>query len=211
MADFTRQLVDACKHEYARWDNGQGRETWGAPQHSKNYYLFVKDYWKSIGINHLDGRTVQGGIRPAWSSAFVSFINKTAGAGTRFHYTQAHCHYINRAMKAANGAASDFAYIARKPENYKPKAGDIVCAGREYAKGYGYDQAAITYGADSFYPSQGDIVVDVTDTHAHVMGGNVNDNVDMKRLRLTGTGYLRNRINSSGTELPWIAILECRI
>jgi hypothetical protein len=211
MSAFTTKLIGACKAEYARWDNGAGRETWGTPQHAKDYYLFVKEYWKSVGIQNLDGRTIQGGIRPAWSSALVSFINKSAGAGARFHYTQAHCHYIDRAMKAANGTDGDFGYIARRPDSYKPKAGDIVCAGRQYAAGYDYDQAAMIYEADSFYPSHGDIVIDVTDTHAHVIGGNVNDNVDTKRLKLTSTGYLRNRITSSGRELPWIAILECRI
>ena len=32
-----------------------------------------------------------------------------------------------------------------------------------------------------------------------------------KRLKLTSTGYLRDRMNSSGRDIPWIAVLECLI
>ncbi|MDE1995645.1 MAG: DUF2272 domain-containing protein, partial [Rhizobiaceae bacterium] len=183
MTQFTDGLVAACNAEYARWDNGGGRETWGTPQHGKDYYLFVKDYWKSIGNNQLDGRTVVEGIRPAWSSAFVSYCVKTGGAGTKFFYTEAHCHYVKRAMDQASGAINNFGYRARKTNAYKPKIGDIVVGGREYAMGYTYDQAAMVYQADSFYPSHGDIIIDITPTYALTTGGNINDNVDRKRLK----------------------------
>ncbi|WP_029348942.1 DUF2272 domain-containing protein [Bosea sp. 117] len=210
MTAFVDQLVQVCKNEYARWDNGAGRETWGRPQHSKDYYLFVKDYWVSIGNNNLTGRTVVDGKRPAWSSAFVSFCVKTAGASAnQFRFTEAHCHYVDRAMKKAAGGLPNFGYTAMRSDAYKPRVGDICCAGREYAKSYTYDQAALIYEADSFYPSHGDIVIDVTATHVHTMGGNISNNVDRKSLRLTDMGYLRNRFTEAGTELPWIAILRC--
>ena len=41
MSQFTQDLVAVCTAEYGRWDNGQGRETWGRPQHSKDYYLLI--------------------------------------------------------------------------------------------------------------------------------------------------------------------------
>lgn len=209
MSEFTAQLVSACQEEYLRWDKGAGRETWGRPQHSKDYYLFVKQYWEAIGKNNLDGRTIVNGIRPAWSAAFVSFCEKKAGAGARFHYTEAHCHYINKAMEAAGNASGAYGYVARRSDAYKPKVGDIVCAGREYAAGFDYDQAALIYEADGFYPSHGDIIVAMAEDRAITLGGNITHNVDGKRLKLTDTGYLRNRLSSSGKELPWIAILEC--
>lgn len=210
MSQFTDALVAACKAEYSRWDDGEGRETWGRPQHSKDYFLFVKDYWKSIGNNNLDGRTIVNGIRPAWSSAFVSFCEKTAGAGNRFLYTQAHCHYVDKAMKQAD-AGGNFGYAARRTSDYKPKVGDIVVAGREYARDYDYDRAALVYEADSFYPSHGDIIIGIDGDRVATMGGNINNNVDTKRLRLTDTGFLRDRVNASGREIPWITILECLI
>jgi hypothetical protein len=211
MTQFTDELVRVCKGEYARWDNGDGRETWGKPQHAKDYYLFVKEYWQSIGNNRLDGRTVVGGIRPAWSSACVSFCMKKAGAGTRFFYTEAHCHYVHKAMQQANGEISGYGYRARKTVDYQPKPGDVVVGGRAYALTFDYDKAALIYEADSFYPSHGDIIHTITDGFALTTGGNVNDSVTQKRLKLTSNGYLRDRINSSGREIPWIAVLECVI
>jgi len=211
MTAFSDALVLVCDREYNRWDKGAGRETWGRPQHSKDYYVFVQEYWVSIGNHKLDGRTEVKNIRPAWSSAFVSFCVRAAGAGKRFHYVEAHCHYVAKAMAAASGTESSFGYIARRSDKYKPKVGDIIVGGREYAAGFDYDQAALTYEADSFYPSHGDIVVDITEDRAVTIGGNISNNVDQKRLRLTDTGYLRNRINTSGKELPWVAILECHL
>ncbi|WP_117195448.1 DUF2272 domain-containing protein [Rhizobium terrae] len=209
MTQFTTDLVNTCKAEYARWDNGAGRETWGRPQHSKDYYLFVKQYWQAIGNNNLDGRTIVRGVRPAWSSAFVCSRVKDAGAGNKFLYTEAHCHYVKKAMDQANGVIGNFGYAARRTDQYKPQVGDIIVAGREYANAYDYDQATLVYEADSFYPSHGDIVIDITSTHAITIGGNITNNVDQKKLRLTDTGYLRDRLNSAQREVPWIAILEC--
>ena len=210
MLDFTDRLRDTCNAEFALWDNGAGRETWGQPQHSKDYYLFVKKYWVSIGNNNLDGRTTNAqGIRPAWSSAFVSFCVREAEAGNSFKYSEAHCHYTARAMNATQGNDPTSAYLARHSDDRKPQVGDIVVSGREYAASYDFETAAMIYEADSFYPSHGDIVVKVDNSYAHTIGGNITHNVDQKRLRLTDQGYLRNRINSSGNELPWIAVLEC--
>jgi hypothetical protein len=211
MTEFSDALVRVCRAEYARWDNGEGRETWGQPQHAKDYYLFVKDYWQGIGNNKLDGRTTVGGIRPAWSSAYVSFCMRTAGAGTRFFYTEAHCHYVHKAMQQASGAISGYGYRAQKTDAYKPKVGDVAVGGREYALNFDYDKAELIYEADSFYPSHGDIIIAITDGYALTTGGNVSDSVTQKRLKLTSTGYLRDRVNSSGREIPWIAILECLI
>lgn len=208
MPTFASKFIDAAKGEYKRWDDGAGRETWGKPQHSKDYYLFVKDYWMSIGNKSFDGRTEVKGIRPAWSSAFVGYCAKTAGAAAGFHYTEAHCHYINKAMKLAAGEANNFGFEARRTSDYKPNIGDIICSGREYAELYDYDQAELVYKADSFYPSHGDIVVDVTNKHAVVIGGNIKNNVDTKKLALTDTGFLGDRIKG-GKEIPWICILQC--
>jgi len=201
MSTFTDKLASVCKAEYARWDNGAGRET------QPKFSAFVKEYWVSIGNNNLDGRIVVGGIRPAWSSAFVSFCVRKAGAGNKFRYGEAHCHYIDRAMKAADNNNDGYGYLARRTNQYKPKVGDIICAGREYAKRYNYDQAKLVYEADSFYPSHGDMVIEVQPERVKVIGGNVHDNVDVKYFPLKSNGQLKNRV-SGNAEIPWIAILE---
>lgn len=212
MSQFSLDLAAVCLAEYARWDNGVGRETHGTDQPgiNKDYYLFVKEYWVSIGITHLTGRTVQDGIRPAWSSAFVSYCVRKAGGGNRFKYTQAHCHYIDAAMDAVGSDVGTYGYVAERSATYRPHVGDIICAGREYAKRYTYDQAKMIYQADSFYPSHGDIVVEVTATHAITIGGNINQNVDRKKLPLDANGLLKPRMVGT-TAYPWISVLKCRI
>jgi hypothetical protein len=211
MSAFTNKLVEVCLGEFARWDEGAGRETHGTDDGTgaRDYYLFVKEYWMSIGNTQLDGRTISSGIRPAWSSAFVSFCIGRAGAGAQFRYGEAHCHYIQKSMLAADGTASH-GYVARRAETFVPRVGDIVCSGREYAKRFDYDQAKITYIADSFYPSHGDIVVEVEPDHVRVIGGNVNNNVDDKRLPLNPDGTLMRR-TVGGTPAPWIAVLQCML
>ncbi|HYE27657.1 MAG TPA: DUF2272 domain-containing protein [Allosphingosinicella sp.] len=217
MSAFTAKLAQICLDEYSRWDNGAGRENQGTndkPPAKRDYYLFVKEYWVSIGNMKLDGKTIVKGIRPPWSSAFVSFCVRKAEAGNRFNYAEAHCHYIAPAMAAADSGSGDYGYIAMRPKQYKPSVGDIVCSGREYAERYDYDQAKLIYEADSFYPSHGDIVVEITGTHAIVIGGNVNHNVDRKRLPLDASGFLKDReVTRKGKKvvLPWITILSCRL
>jgi hypothetical protein len=196
---YIDNLIDICSTQYQRFNNGAGKE------YNNPYSDFVGEFWHSIGISY-SGSTVVGGIRPAWSSAFVSFCVREAGGGNKFKYSEAHCHYVNAAMIAsADGAAH--LYKARRPEAYSPKVGDIICAGREYAKRYTYDIAQMQYIADSFYPSHGDIVVSVSGDSVSVVGGNVNDSVQRKIFRLKSDGTLENRV-SGGISYPWIAVLE---
>jgi hypothetical protein len=204
MTTFTDKLAGICFDERARFDNGAGKE------YDPPYSDYVGEYWVSIGITNLKGNTVQGGIRPAWSSAFVSFCVRKAGAGSKFKYAQAHCHYIDAAMKAAETAGSNYGYLARKPEDYAPKVGDIVCAGREYAKSYTFDMAKMVYLADSFYPSHGDIVVKKNADSVEVIGGNLGESVKRKVLALNSAGKLK-KLTPGGVERPWVAVLECRL
>lgn len=202
MSGFTTTLRDVCLEELTRFGNGK--------EYNDPFSGYVREYWRAIGINHLSGKTSVGGIRPAWSAAFVSFCVKKAGAGNRFKYTQAHCHYIAKAMDAAEDPQSSFGYVARRPEGYRPKPGDIVCAGRLYAKQYTYDTARMQYMADSFYPSHGDIIVETSDKYADAVGGNLSDSVRRKRLALTSAGELEP-MTAAGKTYPWIAVLDCRL
>ena len=204
MSDFIEALVEICHVEYGRFEEGRRGET-DDPQ-----YLYVGEYWRSIGIRY-DGRTqVRGArgkmFRPAWSSAYISFVVRKAGAGDRFKYTQAHCHYTAQAMLGDDG----YGYLAERAEEYSPQVGDIVVAGREYARDYNYDVARAVYEADSFYPSHGDIVIDADETTLTVIGGNVDNSVKTKRFGLDRKGRLLPR-RAGNDEMPWIAVLRCRL
>jgi hypothetical protein len=137
---------------------------------------------------------------------------RKAGAGDAFRYGEAHCHYTVKGMDALDQSDASYGYWARKSSTYAPKVGDIIVAGREYAKRYDYDQARLIYEADSFFPSHGDIVVAVEPENDRVVtiGGNVTDNVQRKHFALKNNGRLRDRV-ISGREVPWIAVLDCRL
>lgn len=200
-SSFATQLQIACYAEFARFDRGTRTET-QAPQ-----YRYVGEYWNALGIQY-NGRTVSDGLRPPWSSAFVSFVVKKAGAGQRFHYSQAHCHYVNAAMQLARGIDSVHGYIARRPSSYAPKVGDIVVAGRGSAKSYNYDQAEMMYTSNSFYPSHGDIVVEVRPNSIVTIGGNVTRDTVGRRIRkIDAYGKLKDRVER-GKNYPWIAVLQ---
>lgn len=204
MSIFTDKLRLSCLAEWDRFEKGTKTETQD-PQ-----FKFVGEYWQSIGKN-LDGKTVIEGKRPAWSSAFVSFVVRTAGAGNRFRYAEAHCHYVKNAMDFADSGVGNYGYRARKFDEYRPKVGDIIVAGREYAKQYTYAQAKLIYEADGFYPSHGDVVVAVSADKVTTMGGNVSTDTVGRRFRaVKPNGQLMNRVES-GITYPWIAVLECLI
>jgi hypothetical protein len=211
MSYFTDNLIEECKKENETFGFGKLKED------DPLVFKRVGDYWHSIGIKETDGRTQAKSSKgksynPAWSSAFVSYVVKAAGAGNdAFNYTEAHCHYIEFSRKAA-ASVKPSAYYAVDPYSATPAVGDIICAGREYAEGLTFEQAELAYKTDSFYPSHGDIVISVNQEHGYIVtiGGNVDNSVNQKRLLISEDGILVDR--SSGTDfLPWLALLRCQL
>lgn len=211
MSNFTDSIVNNCRIELTRFDAGKVLED------NEKVYKRIGEYWKSIPVQGIDGRTQvkdKNGTtyNPAWSSAFISFIAKTSGAGAAFHYAEAHCHYIENARQAASSGSPEAAYYAVDPYSTTPGIGDIVCAGRNYAEQLSFKQAALAYKADRFYPSHGDFVIEVNRLQGYILtiGGNVNNSVREKRLLISPTGKLVERIDGPKV-LPWLALLRCRI
>jgi hypothetical protein len=206
---FVNKLVQACRAEQAFFENGKWTEG------NERVYRRVGEYWLSIKVQGIDGRTQVRSSRtgtpynPAWSAAFVSFVCQQAGAGKRFPSSQAHCHYIEHFRSPPDPARS--IYRAVDPNSVAPTVGDIVCSGREYAQALTFAQAALTYRADSFYPAHGDVVVEVDRALGRVIviGGNVDSSVKEKVLAVGPNGRLLPRA-SSNKSLPWLALLKCQ-
>ena len=66
----------------------------------------------------------------AWSAAFIDYVMRMAGAGHRFLYSPTHSEYINAAKEHALGQRPDLAITAKRPENYAPQLGDLICMWR---------------------------------------------------------------------------------
>ena len=194
MSQFTDKVIASCAAERALFNNSDAKEWW-TPQFKR-----IGDYWREIGIAR-DGRTSVsfkkkpngsllldangqpipkpgGNNNPPWSAAFISFVAKEAGAGAKFHYKGYHSHYILKALKAAAATSTTAPWIARRVETYKPKLGDLVAGGRDWAKNATFDTAESivdTSVAPDFFPSHTDFVVEVSATRVVTVGGNVSN------------------------------------
>lgn len=120
-----------------------------------------------------------GGIGPAWSAAFVSYVMRTAGAGTRFAYAPLHAEYINAA------ARGEGVVRAERPDAYAPQEGDLICTGRASSRGIRFEDLP----APSFY-GHCDIVVSRGIGQVQVVGGNVSAGVTLKNIPTTAPGTL---------------------
>jgi len=129
----------------------------------------------------------------AWSAAFISYVMRVAGAGTRFPYSPNHATYVNAAA-----AGKSPILRAHAPASYAPKPGDLVCRGREWARGLHFSDLPTAYS----WPGHCDIVAAAEPGRLSVIGGNVNDAVTMTHIPVTQSGTLAE------TQPPWLAVLE---
>ena len=191
------RITELCLEEFRTFGNGSLGET------HADVFKRVGDYWESIGIFGRDGRTVEDGKRPPWSSAFISFIVRNAGGGERFHYDGAHWRYVR---DFAEGRANPL-YQVMKPEDHAPEVGDLVHAGREEAKNFTFDDAMRQFEKDKGYPSHSDFVIEVDRANRKIVtiGGNVSESVTETEYALKANGKLAKR---GAANRPWIAVLR---
>ena len=134
----------------------------------------------------------------AWSAAFVSYVMRIAGAGSRFPYSPDHAHYIDIARRQASHPDSRWLIGAARPESYAPRPGDLVCRGRDEASNLRYDDLPV----GKFFPAHCDVVVDTsTEQHIDVVGGNERNAVTMKHIIVGTDGKL---LAADG----WLVVLQ---
>ncbi len=140
----------------------------------------------------------------AWSAAFLSYVMRIAGAGTRFPYAPSHYVYINAARQVSLGETRSWAVAAEAPDAYAPRLGDLICAGRGWAKRLRFQDLP----TDKSFPSHCAIVV-ATGQELSIIGGNVDDAVTLTHVPTTADG----RLAPSGgppvdTRYPWFVVLR---
>ncbi len=124
--------------------------------------------------------------RYAWSAAFLSYVMRMAGAGKRFPYAPDHARYIDYAWQAAHGGVRYPLLLAERPEDYAPRLGDLICAGRGWASGMRYRNLP----SDGFFPAHCAIVAGGRPGALDVIGGNVDDAVALTHVPVTASGML---------------------
>jgi hypothetical protein len=134
----------------------------------------------------------------AWSAAFIDYVMRMAGAGTRFPYSPSHSDYINAARERA-----DIAVAAQPLTQYAPQPGDLLCMWRANHPVRFEDLPA------GHFPGHCDIVVVRRPGSLDVVGGNVDNTVAMKHVPVGPDGRL---VGSTGTvvdaDYPWFVVLR---
>lgn len=120
----------------------------------------------------------------AWSAAFISYVMRIAGAGSRFPYSETHSDYINAARRHGLGIEPGTALTAERIEVYAPQRGDLIC--------YWRGRQPVTYDElpTGRFPGHCDIVVAITPGDLDVIGGNVDNAVAMKHIPATLDDHL---------------------
>jgi hypothetical protein len=135
-----------------------------------------------------------------WSAVFVSYVMRTAGAGSAFAYSAAHQHYIRAARRNRLNRDTANPFWAFRASEIAPQVGDLVCASRS-GSGATYDNI----GDPARRATHCDIVVEVRPGRIQVIGGNVGQTVGEKPLRTLPDG----RLILTGPQSAFFAIVRC--
>lgn len=123
----------------------------------------------------------------SWSAVFISLCLQRAGAGPAFPYSSRHIDYVRRSKRHREEASPNPFYLYAKDEGEAVvQVGDIVV----HVGGAGYDD--IDVDATGFISSHCDIVVEVTDTEALCVGGNVEGDVPVRDGQPAASGWTCN-------------------
>ncbi len=134
-----------------------------------------------------------------WSAAFISYVMRIAGAGNRFPYAPNHAAYIDAAVRGLSPVLRAHAIDA-----YAPRAGDLICTGRDGAKD-------IRFGSlpAAPFPSHCDIVVSSAPGLLTVVGGNIDDAVTKKHVPAAANGMLAGADSKPvDGRYHWFVVLE---
>lgn len=162
---FKTKLVNIANVEHEAWGFGKIKEG------SQDTIQRLRNYWEQgAGIKANDNFYVN----EAWSSAFISYLMKKAGAGDEFKYNASHSQYITEAIKNRKENNSK-KFKGYKPNEVKVEVGDLVCYPR---------QKGVTYDSKAGYLSHCDLIVAVKEDRAIGVGGNISNSVNKKNYPL---------------------------
>ncbi len=194
------RVVQVATAEWVYWgrQNGYPRFRRGHRENEPTYRRRVLTYWQE-GV----GRRVKSS-RIAWSGAFVSFVMRRAGAGTAFPYSGSHGVYMRAALAASTKGRSRAGVVARRPENYTPRPGDLVC--NTLRRGATFDNVPRPFIGHC------DVVVAVRRWEVDVIGGNLSNGVSRRTLVADGQGRIlpkQPRAMDPAVK-GWIMVIELR-
>jgi len=170
----------------------------GLSERSEPLASRVGEYWATCGRPEWNGRSGK-----PWSGAFVSWTMTKAGVSSRdFPASGRHGSYLADLYDRDRSGRAGFRLHG--PDEYAPKAGDLVCTGTTGASWRNADRATARRRIDQS-ASHCDIVVDVRGGYVHAVGGNVRNSVSMSLYPVDSRGRL---VAVAGR--PWLLVAENR-
>jgi outer membrane protein OmpA-like peptidoglycan-associated protein/peptidoglycan hydrolase-like protein with peptidoglycan-binding domain len=192
LAGVRNNAAAAAMAEVGRWQNGKLKET------SPQVQTRLREYWQGAGLSSSQAASYAAN-RTAWSAAFISWVMRTAGAGSAFSYSPSHTTYIS-AAKANRESGSCNPFKLYRLNERRPVVGDIIV--NSYPIKWGCKRSG-TASYDNF-ETQGcshcDVVVKVVPGQITKVGGNLSDSVGMRTARTDANGYI---IPGQGDEPCW--------
>jgi hypothetical protein len=181
------------------------------PERAPGLWERVGEYWwlglggagreaRWTGKHDEDGRVFAASDDEsyAWSAAFISYVMRIAGAGSRFPYAPNHATYVNA---AASGASPIL--VAHAVPSYAPKPGDLLCFGREWSSGLSFEDLP----QPGYWPGHCAIVVAAPQAgQFDVVSGNDKDAVTMEHVSVGPDGSL----TSADGARTWPIAVEVR-
>jgi hypothetical protein len=177
--------IQLCNDEWALFGkqeyNSKGNVVrTGRQEGEEGVYQRIGEYWlEGTNTHGLDGRNHE----MPWSAAFISWIMRKSGAGTRFRYSTQHSVYIDQAIRDKKDGRDGAGFWGWRLNECRPSLGDLVCWSREQGVDYDHQKGGN-------YSGHCDFVVEIGSGELWVIGGNVGDSVTRRPLPLNSEGYL---------------------
>ncbi len=169
-------IARIAREELQRWKNKKETDPVMAP--------VLRDYWGAVGRNYTEKQLTDPAFHKhaPWSAAFVSWVMKRAGAGQAFAYSAAHANYVV-AAKANRASSQTNRFKAYRISEAVPEPGDVICKGR--------GPGTVTFdNVKAGMPTHGDLVVGREGNELLAIGGNVNNSVSLRRVKVDASGRI---------------------
>jgi hypothetical protein len=164
-SNFKKKLLRLADEEFKAWDKGKIKEG------SQDTLPRLRKYWEEgAGIKKNDNYY----INQAWSSAFISYLMRKAGAEDDFKYSTSHSQYIVESIKNRKENNSK-KFKGYKPNEVNVEVGDLVCFPR---------QNGVSYDSKAGYKSHCDLIVSINNDVAVGIGGNVSNSISKNKFFL---------------------------
>lgn len=147
-----------------------------------------------------------------WSAVFVSWVMRSAGAGTAFAYSTAHRTYVRAARRNRCQGNTANPFWAYRATEVAPEPGDLVCRARQHTPPATYENIEQPVA----WPLHCDIVTSAPQGgRIMVVGGNVavpgaaghaGLTAAQRPLRVRPDGH----IDLTGNQSSYIAVVRCR-